>query len=340
MEKYKLAYNKIEKAKNILLLTHQRPDGDALSSVCAFTIFLERLQKNFVAFSYDTPPTTFNFLKNIEKITTSPPIFGEEEEQHPSSKDDHSSQKEYNFKDFDVIVILDCGSIYRTQLGEKILDNKRADQTIIEFDHHPLVENGTDIEIRSEKASSTTEILYEFFRHNGVEINKEMANCILTGILTDTANFLHPTTTKNAINIASHMLLRGAAFPKITKNTWQNKSLNSMKLWGHALDNLKINKRYNIAFTVLTREEIQQYGGDDKIFDGIAGFLSNLNEVKAVLFLREEEKGKIKGSLRTTRPDVDVSKMAHFLGGGGHAKASGFMVEGNIEKTEKGWKIV
>lgn len=339
MNKHLFAHEKIISAENILLLTHQRPDGDALSSVCAFTIFLERLQKNFVAFSYDPPPTTFNFLKNIEKITISPPLFGKKNKKE-ESEDKYSSKKEYNFEDFDVIVILDCGSIYRTQLGEKILENKQPNQTIIEFDHHPSVENNADIEIRSDEASSTTEILYEFFRANEVEINKEMANCILTGILTDTANFLHPTTTKNAINIASHMLLRGAAFPKITKNTWQNKSLNSMKLWGHALDNLKINKRYNIAFTVLTWEEIQQYDGDDKTFDAIAGFLSNLNEVKAVLFLREEEKGKIKGSLRTSRPEVDVSKMANFLGGGGHAKASGFMVEGSIEKTENGWKII
>lgn len=333
MEEHLFAYEKIKTAKNILLLTHQRPDGDALSSVCAFTIFLEQLQKNFVAFSYDTPPPTFNFLKNIEKITTSPPTFEKEETENTSSN-------KYAFEDFDIIIILDCGSIHRTQLGEKILHNKQPHQTIIEFDHHPRVESNADIEIRSEKASSTTEILYEFFRANEVEINKEMANCILTGILTDTANFLHPTTTKNAINIASHMLLRGAAFPRITKNTWQNKSLDSMKLWGHALDNLKINKQYNIAFSVLTWEEIQKYGGDDKIFDSISGFLSNLNGVKAVLFLREEEKGKIKGSLRTSRPEVDVSQLASFLGGGGHAKASGFMIEGNIEKTEKGWKII
>lgn len=332
MEKYELAHKKIREANKILLLTHRRPDGDAVSSICAFTLFLDTLHKEYAAFCYDPPSSTFYFLENIEKINTAPPAFPD--------KNKEPGGPEINFQDFEVIVVLDCGSLYRTGIGEEILRHKNEDQLVIEFDHHPKVEDNGDLEIRMPEASSTTEVLYYFFRENNVVITKKMADCILTGILTDTANFLHPTTTQNAINIASNMLLRGAAFPKITKYTWQNKTLSSMKLWGTALDNLTINKRYNIAFTVLTLEEIKKYKEGEEIFDAIAGFLSNLSEVKAVLFLREEEKGKIKGSLRTSRPEVDVSKLAAFLGGGGHAKASGFMIEGNIEKTKKGWRII
>jgi phosphoesterase RecJ-like protein len=333
MEKYKDAYKKIKEAKNILLLTHQRPDGDALSSMCAFAILLDKLHKNYVAFCYDPPPPVFRFLPNVNRITAVSPVFKKED-------GGESAQNTEYFHDFDLIVVLDCGSIYRTGLGEKIMEHKGRDQFLLEFDHHPKVEDKGDLEIRKPEAASTTEVLYYFFRENDITINKDMANCILTGVLTDTANFLHPTTTKSSINIASRMLLLGASFPKITKKTWQNKSLTSMKLRGLALDNLTINKHYNIAFTVLTLEDIEKYKDSDENFDSIAGFLSNIKGVKAVLFLREEEKGKIKGSLRAIDPNVDVSKLAAVLGGGGHAKASGFMIKGNIEKTEKGWKII
>jgi phosphoesterase RecJ-like protein len=331
MEKYRLAYNKIKEADNILLLTHQRPDGDALSSMCAFTLLLDRLHKNYAAFCYDRPAAAFHFLPNIEKITTVPPEFGE--------KSGEKEPGEY-FSDFDLIVILDCGSVHRTGLGEEIIRHKDQDQFLLEFDHHPKVEDEGDLEIRKPEAASTTEVLYYFFQKNNITIDKDIANCLLTGILTDTANFLHPTTTKSSINIASRMLLLGASFPKITKKTWQNKSLSSMKLQGIALDNLKVNKKYNMAFTVLTYEDIERYKDGKESFDSIAGFLSNINGVKAVLFLREEERGKIKGSLRAIDPNIDISRLAALLGGGGHAKASGFMIEGNIEKTEKGWKII
>jgi len=74
--------------------------------------------------------------------------------------------------------------------------------------------------------------------------------------------------------------------------------------------------------------------------EGISGFLSNLDNVNGVLLLREQPDGNLKGSLRTYNPQVDVSLLARLLGGGGHAKASGFTVEGKLEKTSTGWKIV
>jgi phosphoesterase RecJ-like protein len=336
MNAYLRAYEKILKAKKILLLTHQSPDGDALSSVCALTLFLDKHGKDYKAFCYDPPPKTFDFLPGIDKITHK--ITKTQDLSTGIASKDGSDVT--LLQDFDLIIVVDCGSLKRTNIEEGINRSGKPDQTIIEFDHHPKVEDYSDIEIKDPQASSTTEILYYFFKKNDLPITKDMANCILTGILTDTANFLHPTTTQSAIKIASKMLLCGASFPKITRNTWQNKDLDSMKVWGAILSNLRINKKYNIAFSVLTHEQIKSFGGGKELYDGIAGFLSNINDVKAVIFLREEEKGKIKGSLRTSRHDIDVSELASFLGGGGHPNASGFMIEGSIEKTEDGWRIV
>lgn len=315
---YKQAYKKILEAKNILLVTHARPDGDALSSIGVMMELLIKLNKSFFAYCLDKPPIQYNFLPHIEKI---------------------SAEKIFSFKDFDLIIPLDCGSMSRTNLVKEI-SNRNKKQFIIEFDHHPRVDDYADIEIRIADASSTAEILYNFLKANKIKINKNFATGILTGILTDTGNFLYPSTTDRTICIASKMQLLGANFPQILESTWRNKSLSAMKFWGKAMENLHINKKYNFAFSVLKYEDIKNSNSSDEELEGIAGFLSNLYGVKGLVLLREEKPGLIKGSLRTSHPKIDISKLGHALGGGGHAKASGFVVEGSIKQTEKGWEVV
>ena len=319
VNKYKQAFQKIETAKNILLVTHVHPDGDAAGSICSLINLMENLNKQYTAFCKNDL-SDFSFLPLSEKLTT--------------DKDN------LNISDFDLIIILDCGSLSRTDLYDEII-NRDKTQTVIEFDHHPKIENFAEIEIRRPGMSSTAEVLYHLFKTNGIKINKNIANCILTGILTDTANFLYPSTTDETVNIASEMLIYGASFQNIVKQTWQNKSLGAMKVWGVALNNLKINEKYNIAFSVLTDDDLSVLGDDeDKVLNDVANFLSNLHGVKATLFLRQDEDNIIKGNLRTSQADVDVSKLARTLGGGGHTKASGFVVNGQIIKGDETWKII
>lgn len=312
-------YNKIRKAQKILLVTHDRPDGDALSSVCALIELLTNLNKNFFAYCHDSPPHQFNFLPHVEKI--------------------NSHKNELGFLKYDLIIALDCGSLSRTNLTKEI-KNKNSNQFIIEFDHHPKVDDYADIEIRKPKSSSTAEILYDFLRANKIKINKNLAVCILTGIITDTGNFLYPSTSNKTVKIASEMLLYGARLPLILESAWRNIRLPAMKIWGQAINNLQINKKYNFAYSLLTRRELSQSEVTKEETEGIVEFLCNLYGVNGIMLLREEENGKIKGSLRTAHPKIDISKLAQVLGGGGHTKASAFVIEGHIKKTDKGWEII
>ncbi|MBU0619516.1 MAG: bifunctional oligoribonuclease/PAP phosphatase NrnA [Patescibacteria group bacterium] len=318
--KFEQAFYKIQKAHNILFITHQRPDGDAISSTCLMIELAKHLKKQFVAFCSDKlNDNNFSFLPNVENIT-----------------DNINSNI---FKNFDLIIALDCGNLKRTGMAEK-LKNKELNQFIIEFDHHPKVDNYSDLEIRLPEASSTTEVLYNLLKINNIKITKNIANCVLTGILTDTSNFLHQNTSEKAINIASEMLMYGARMPQIIKNTLYNKNLPDIKLLSKALDDLTINKKYNFAFSILTLKDIHKANVTDDIYNAITGFLSNLHGVKAILLLREE-KNKVRGSLRSVYPGVDVSKLANLLGGGGHAKASGFVMENcGIKKIENKWSII
>jgi phosphoesterase RecJ-like protein len=317
-EKYQLAYKKIKFAKNILLVTHARPDGDAVSSICAVMLLLEELNKKYTATCLHTPPEQLLFLPLAEKI--------------------QANINTLDFSSYDLIIALDCGSLSRTNLNKQIT-NRKKNQFVMEFDHHPKIDDYANLEIRIPEASSTAEVLYGFFRTNVIKINKKIANCILTGILTDTGNFLYPSTTDKTVDIASEMLLHGAKYPRITDETWRNKSFGAMKLWGKAIGGLEINEKYNLAYTVLTKKDLEDCACSDEEMEGISGFLSNLYGVKGLLLLREVEDDVIKGSLRTSHPDVDISKLAQYLGGGGHKKASGFFLKGKLEKIGGKWKV-
>ncbi len=326
IEKFKQAFVKIKEAKKILLITHVRPDGDALASLCSFADLMISLDKKYVAYCQDKPTASFMFLPHIENIISNKDIIVD------------------NFSDFDLIITLDCANSNRTGLAEEI-KKRNSNQFVIEFDHHPENEDFSDLAIRNDKAVATAEIIYYFLKANNIKINKNIANCLLSGILEDSGNFLYPGISDKTVNIASEMLTLGAQLPQILKNTLQNKSLSAMKLWGVVLNNLKINKKYNLAFSTLTLDEISLFDNDENTFDSISGFLSNLYGVKGVMFLREEKNSltgvrQIKGSLRSSHSTLDISKLANRLGGGGHPKASGFILPGQLEKVNNSWKIM
>lgn len=333
---YQKIYSRIKGAKKILLVTHERPDGDALGSICVMMEFLENLSKSYLAYCANLPSANFNYLPHVEKIT--------------------ADKNSFNFAEFDLIIALDCGDIRRTRLADEIA-GRNADQFVINIDHHSASPTGrreiddfADLEIKNPQSASTSELVYNFFRTNKIKINKNMANCLLTGISADTGNFIFPATSDKTIKISSEMLARGANLPQIIENTWRNKSLGGLKIWGKAMANLQINKKYNLAFTVLTLEDIKTDGinphakigvgiNEDEL-EGIANFLSNLSGVKGVLLLTEREDGTIKGSLRSADNGADVSRLARALGGGGHVKAAGFVIEGKLKQIDGGWKII
>lgn len=313
------SFEKIKNANKILLTIHGRPDGDAVSSLCLLMELFTSLNKSFLAFSQDPIPNQYNYLPQIDKIT--------------------ADRKDVSFFDYDLIIALDCGSISRTGLQNEI-KNRHADQFVIEFDHHPKIDDYADISNKCPECASTTEVLYHFLKANKIPLNKNYANCILTGLLTDTGNFLFPITSDKSIAIASEMLVMGAKFPTIMENTWRNKSLGAMKLWGKTLDNLKINKKYNFAFTIIRQSEVEENNVSDEELENLSNFISNLHGVKGILVLQEIAPGEIKGSLRTSHPKINIAKLALKLGGGGHAKAAGFKIRGRLVNQGGRWNII
>ena len=167
-----------------------------------------------------------------------------------------------------------------------------------------------------------------------------MATALLTGIYFDTGGFRHQNTTNEVLSIVSELLKKGARLNKITENIDNQRPISLFKLWGIALDRLRLNKKYGLSVSVITMEDIEKAGATEEEISGLVNLLNSAPESSVALLLCESFGDKIKGSLRTESDQIDISKLAKSLGGGGHKKAAGFTINGRIELEDGSWKIV
>lgn len=309
----------INKAKHILAITHQNPDGDGLGALLAMGLYFKDQKTPHVLFCVDTLPEYFKFLPYSEVIS--------------------SEEKHFTEKEFDLIIVLDCGDLEYAGVHEHFR-KIRGLPIVINIDHHQSNACFGHINLVHPIASSTSEIIYHFFDYHRHPIDKEIATCLLTGILTDTGSFSNLATTPSSLVVASKLMVSGGRLKQITENTLRNKSLEQLQLWGRALARIKKDKKTGVVTTVITQKDFEELGIDDTGTEGISNFLNNVDNAKAIIVLREKEKGIVKASLRTTHPDVDVSALAKKFGGGGHKKAAGFSLKGKIVETKDGWRIV
>lgn len=308
----------MKKARKILLVGHKKADSDAVGSMIALGLFLERFQKEIILSSQDLIPSRFLFL--------------------PKAKDVLSLEKIILlWQNIDLIIALDCGDYSQTGL-DNFFTNK-PNLSLINIDHHHDNSRFGTINIIEDNASSTSEIIYGILKKIGVPFSQEMANALLCGIFGDTDSFKNPNTTEKTLQITSSLLLLGADLKEIAKHTLQDKSVGALRLWGKILSQLAWHKKLGIVYTVVTKEDIKENENHLTDLEGIANFLNSIPEARASLILVEKENGEIKGSLRTLHKEIDVSKLAHFFGGGGHKKAAGFTISGKLVKEDGRWKI-
>jgi len=226
-----------------------------------------------------------------------------------------------------------------TGLADKF--NERPSSLItVNFDHHHTNTGYGDINIVDRQAAATCAMVYEWLTSAGWPIDRQVATCLLTGILTDTGTFSNPATNDTALKAAADLLARGANASRALRQVIGNRTLTELKLWGRAFERLHDYPDLGLVVTVITQKDLAEFDASEDMLEGVANFLNDLEGYRAVLVLKEKPDGTVKGSLRTTRDDVDVAAVAKLFGGGGHKKAAGFSVPGKLVETEQGWKIV
>jgi phosphoesterase RecJ-like protein len=230
-------------------------------------------------------------------------------------------------KYFDLLVTVDCADL--TQLGSFYKQNYAvfSDIPSINVDHHVSNKNFGSLNLVDTKVSSTTQLLFSWFKEMNAEIDEDIATLLLAGIITDTGSFQNANTTPECFDAAAELIDLGGRQQEIIKHVYKTKQLNSLKLWGKILSKIQVNETYRYLWSSATQSDFQQTGtnSSDK-GDIIDELMSNAQEADVILLLEEKIDGSLHGSLRSTSDEINISSIAQKYNGGGHAMAAGFTI--------------
>lgn len=304
-----------EKARKILVLCHKKPDGDTLGAALAYYHAVKKEGKECHVACVDKVSDRFAFLPDVGKII-----------------------REFNYTDYDLIVVMDAGASYMTKYHEIYPGIFDGMVPVANMDHHASNDNFGSCNMVDAAAASTTVILYRYFQFAGMKITPPMATALLTGIYNDTGSLMHSNTGLEVFEIAEKLSAGGAKVSTIAKNLFRSTPVSTLKLWGRAMENARVNKE-GVTVSVLTWKDFEECGADADAASGVVDIINSVPGSKYVCLLNEDNRGNVKGSFRTQRSDVDLEALASKFGGGGHTKAAGFTMPGRIHQ-EVHWKIV
>lgn len=307
--------NTLESADKICIISHRGPDGDAVGSNLALRIQLEKLGKTVSSACVDPVPPNSTFLLNANKFVS-----------------------DFDYKDFDVFVSVDCAALSLMKFHEKKPELLSGEKVFINIDHHASNDNFGNINIVDDKAPSTSMILFSFFNYCKWEIDRETATCLLHGIYFDTGSLMHSNTTSYVFEVCSELISRGADLKKIVKNLFKTIEVNKLRLWGRILERAYKNSD-SVIVSAVNHGDYTALNATSKDTGGAIDYLNAVPDTAYCVLLSEDDKGIVKGSIRTQREDVNVSDVASKFGGGGHPKASGFGLSGKLSPVVK-WQIV
>lgn len=357
---------RIKAADTILIVTHDRPDGDALGSLLALTRALKKLNKRVTAIVNEPPPPFFAFLPEIEDLTTTPPLKGDflisvDTQQTGDiklvyKKDDITKRLmimmtpssgriindyvrfEPSSYDIDLIIVLDCGNLDR--IGE--LYNQHTslfyETPVINIDHHADNQLFGAVNWVDVTATSTAEILVAFLEALSRDqqlIDATVATQLLTGIITDTGSFKHPNTTPKSLTVAAQLVAAGAKQQEIVHHLYKVKPIETLKVWGIALSNIKQNQALKVIWTALSKQDLESVGAIESEAKGVLDeLLSTAEGYSFVFFMRETDNG-VRVSFRSIDKSISVAEIARSLGGGGHETAAAVTIEGALYQVEE-----
>lgn len=299
----------LSRSNSIAITSHTDPDGDSIGSILALGLALKQKHKDIQILIKDSLPSRYKFLPGSDLI---------------KKYDDIEERK------FDLLFVLDCGDENRTG-NNKILKNSK---TIINIDHHISNTKFGDINIININSSSTCEMIFQVIKDLHLLINKEIAMCIYTGILTDSGNFMYDNANEKTHLIAAELLRTNFNKNKIIYNLYQRKSINSLKFIGYLLTNMEIALNGRLAIFKITLDLLNKFNVSYNNIESLVNYGRDMEGVQISIVIREQEDGSVKLSFRSKDDNVDVRALAQLFNGGGHKKASGATLNSSLIEAE------
>jgi phosphoesterase RecJ-like protein len=298
----------IEKSRYILIVTHVNPDADTIASALALSnYFLENKIKHKVFNESSDLPQNLDFIHGFNKITHLLPKF------------------------YDLVISVDCGA--KSRLGFEVPQNI----PLINFDHHKSNDNFGTINIVDDNKASTAEVIFDFFKFNGLYITKRSATALYVGIYDDSLAFTVNRCDELTFDKINFLIQCGANPASIANKLIRRDSLAKYRILPKIFDSLELHDEGKIATIYCKQEWFEQTGANVLETEVALNMVLNIAIVKIAVYFRPS-KGKIRVSFRS-KGDIDVAKVASKFGGGGHVNAAGCSID-SVELFEIKQKVL
>lgn len=300
---------KIQTSTRSVVISHQNPDGDTLGSMLALGLILKKVGHVVDHVVSDPVPEIYKFLpfSNLVK--------------KPDDENLHGS--------YDLAFSLDCGSLKRLGKAKQVWQSASRK---INIDHHVSNERFGTINWIEEHAVSTGQLVYWISKALNIKITKELATLLYTTLLTDTGCFSNSNTSSEALSWGSELISLGADHKNVYKKVFLEKPFRAVKVFAAALSHLTLTNKGQIGWTYITNQEMKNLQATSEDTEDIIDYVMRTKGIKVGVFFREEAH-ETKVSLRSN-VDIDVSKIAMSLGGGGHTRASGINIKRPFSKVK------
>ncbi|WP_316746610.1 DHH family phosphoesterase [Pedobacter gandavensis] len=312
--------------QKIVITTHHKPDGDAMGSSLGLYAYLIQKGHHVTVITPTDYPYFLHWLPNNSEVI----IYTEQQEKSAQLVADAA-----------MIFCLDFNSLSRiNELGELV----RASSALkLMIDHHLDPEDFDDYRHWSINACAAAQLVYDFIVNeleDGEFMNKDIATCLYTGIMTDSGSFRFPSANATVYRIAAELIDLGAEHWKIHQLVYDNATENRLRFLGHCLSNkLEILPEYHTAIITVTKEELKSFNIQTGDTEGIVNYALSVNGIKLAAFIIERT-DKVKLSLRSTGdfPANEICKK--YFNGGGHRNAAGGYSDENLADTVTTFKAL
>ena len=302
-----LVLEELRNAPRLMVVTHDRPDGDAMGSLVGMQVALDRLGKDVLAYlPADEFPLPGEYAwMGIDRLVTEPPADLAER----------------------VIVFLDCGNVVRSRASAF----RDAAARVVNVDHHHDNTRFGTVDHVVPDASCTAEIVWDLMEGLGVTLDRRIGEALYVGLVTDTGRFMYENTTPRSHEMAAAIIRAGVDVHEIYRRLYERFPAGKLTLLARGLENLRRYEDGRLTLSELTRRDFAEAGARESFAEGVVDHLRALEGTAVAVLVRELDTGTSevvrKVSLRATDDSVDVSRIARAMGGGGHRRAAGFSTQ-------------
>lgn len=318
--------NQLNQPKSIVITTHHKPDADALGSSLGMANYLAKKGHSVQVITPSNYPAFLFWMKGNEDVL----MYSEET----------APRVQKLVAQAEVIIALDFSVLKRiNEMGEMV---RAAKGFKVNIDHHLKPEDFADFLLWNTEAASTCELCYQLIVELGDKklIDKDIAECLYAGIMTDTGGFRHPNTTKNVHEVVAELIGVGADNAKIAKKIYDTNSLNRLKFLGFALsEKLEVLSEYHTAFFAFSKDELERFESKTGDTEGIVNYALSLEGIILAVLFKDSGEG-IKISFRSMGAFPANELASTYFNGGGHRNAAGGKVESTLDEAVSKFKTV